>query len=147
MSPGLGRLASSLIALTLCAAGPAGAQTLARDLAYTGGPGPAYGYGFADAAVSGAYIGAPLTRFPSPREIVPPAWGYGTYGVPTISGVQRAPIGEPTVYVIDSPAARPRKPGKARILSRDASGRWSQLDSGPAYAGGARVIPVTVPRR
>jgi hypothetical protein len=141
------------VALGAGLVGPAAAQ----DLTYVGGPAPGYGsaYGYGDNLVGGAYVGAPLTRFPSPRELVPPAWGYGTYGVPTVSGIRRAPVGEPTVYVIDSPAPRRRDPARARILSRQRDGHWSQFRSGDAaegmrpaaYSGGARIIPVTVPRR
>lgn len=85
-----------------------------------------YGYGdryaFAGEAIGGAYVGAPLTRFPRPNEIVPPAWGYGTYGVPTITGIRQAPAGAPTLTVINS---------------RDAA----------AAQSGVRMISVTVPRR
>ncbi|AWN34657.1 hypothetical protein [Methylobacterium radiodurans] len=113
---------------------------------------PAYGYGaprygFADEAVRGAYIGAPLTRFPRPSEIVPPAWSYGTYGVPTVSGIPPAPVGEPTLTVINArePARRPA-PGP-RILARDAGGGWSSAEAGGYRPAGVRVIEVQVPRR
>ena len=113
------------------------------------GYGAAYagGYGFADEAVRGAYIGAPLTRFPRPSEIVPPAWSYGTYGVPTISGIPRAPVGEPTVTVINPHETAPRRArGGPRILSRDGGGDWVQRN-GLDQPAGARVIAVRVPRR
>ncbi|KAB1075802.1 hypothetical protein F6X51_03045 [Methylobacterium planeticum] len=144
-----------LLALALC--GGLAAPAAAQNLTYVGGTPPGYvdGYGLGGNLVGGAYVGAPLTRFPSPRELVPPAWGYGTYGVPTVSGIRRAPVGEPTVYVIDSPAPRPRSStrasSRARVLTRDHDGQWSQLESGGArgasYSGGARIISVTVPRR
>lgn len=115
------------------------------------GYGPSYrsqAYGFADPAIRGDYIGAPFTRTPRPSDLVPSAWGYGTYGVPTMTGIRNAPVGVPTVYVIDSPPRAVRREG-ARIVSRD--GHWSKAEvhgeSGRAYPGGARVIPVTVPRR
>ncbi|HEV7439743.1 MAG TPA: hypothetical protein VGN94_08990 [Methylobacterium sp.] len=144
--------------LALALGGGIAGSAAAQDLTYVGGPGPGYGSGYGDNLVGGAYVGAPFTRFPSPRELVPPAWGYGTYGVPTVSGIRRAPVGEPTVYVIDSPAPRPQRSSRARILSRDRDGRWSQLQPfgatdaaggtrPAAYSGGARIIPVTVPRR
>lgn len=140
---------AALAALVLAAGtGGAGAVELYRQ-----GYGPTYGYGaprygFADEAVRGAYIGAPLTRFPRPSEIVPPAWSYGTYGVPTISGIPPAPVGEPTLTVINArePARRRPSPG-ARILSRDAGGGWSAAEAGSYRPAGVRVIGVQVPRR
>ena len=112
------------------------------------GPGYAYGgYGFADEAVRGAYIGAPLTRFPRPSEIVPPAWSYGTYGIPTVAGITRAPVGQPTLTVIDTPSPPPRRRGGARILSRGESGRWARMDMPAMESTGARIIAVRVPRR
>lgn len=136
------------LALTVstATAGAAGAQ----------GVYPVYGahgpYGYADAAIDGAYVGAPLTRFPRPNEIVPSAWGYGTYGIPTVAGIPRPPVGEPTVYVINgvTPAARRREGGRARVLSRNPGRSWARDDLGPepaGAAGGARIIAVTVPRR
>lgn len=114
---------------------------------------PTYGYGagrygFADESVRGAYIGAPLTRFPRPSEIVPPAWSYGTYGVPTVSGIPRAPVGEPTLTVINArePARRKPAPG-ARILSRGAAGGWEAAEAGGYRPAGVRIIEVQVPRR
>lgn len=114
------------------------------------GPGYAYGgYGFADEAVRGAYIGAPLTRFPRPSEIVPPAWSYGTYGIPTVAGIARPPVGEPTLTVIHAQEPAPRRRNGARILSRGESGRWARIDARavPAEPTGARIIEVRVPRR
>lgn len=105
------------------------------------------GYGFADEAVRGAYIGAPLTRFPRPSEIVPPAWSYGTYGIPTVAGITRAPVGQPTLTVIDTPSPQPRRRGGARILSRGESGRWARMDMPAMESTGARIIAVRVPRR
>lgn len=128
-----------------------------RHVAFRGYAGAPYAYGnggFADAAISGDYIGAPLTRFPRPNEIVPPAWGYGTYGVPTVTGIRQAPTAQPTLYVIDSPApARAgfaRGSARSRVLSKGRDGGWTQAEggaSGETTAGAARVISVTVPRR
>ncbi|MDR7035298.1 hypothetical protein J2X36_000033 [Methylobacterium sp. BE186] len=135
----------SLVALGLAlATGPALADPYGDRngvvLGYGGG------YGYADGLIGGSYIGAPFTRVPRPSQIVPAPWTYGTYGVPTFSGKRQAPVGEPTVYVIDAPAARTRAPGKARILSRGRDGEWSRFEAAPASAGGARVITVSVPR-
>lgn len=107
------------------------------------------GYGFADAAIGGAYAGAPLTRFPRPSEIVPPAWGYGTFGVPTVTGIRQAPTAAPTLTVIDAAPAPRRRGSGPRILSRGGDGQWTNAGSAAdATAGdGVRVISVTVPRR
>ncbi|MCJ2034075.1 hypothetical protein [Methylobacterium sp. J-068] len=146
-----------LLGLGLAAgfAGVTGAQ------AQVGGYGQAapYGavpYGYADSyagpLLHGDYIGAPLTRVPRPTELVPSAWGYGTYGVPTVAGIRSAPVGTPTVYVIDAPraAARAPRPARPRILSRARDGRWSPVSetraapAGAEQAGAARVITVGV---
>lgn len=111
--------------------------------------GSAGAYGFADESVGGAYIGAPLTRFPRPSEIVPPAWGYGTYGVPTMTGIRQAPTAPPSLTVIDSPAPAPLRRGRtqSRVLSRDTDGRWSNRPAaGGPVDGSAHVVSVTVPR-
>jgi hypothetical protein len=109
----------------------------------------AVGYGYADEAVRGAYVGAPLTRFPRPSEIVPPAWSYGTYGIPTVAGIARAQVGEPTLTVIHAQDPAPRRNGGARILSRAETGRWARIDARAQTAepAGARIIEVRVPRR
>lgn len=127
-----------------------------RHLGFRAYPGAPYlygGYRFADAAITGDYVGAPLTRFPRPNEIVPPAWGYGTYGVPTMTGIRQAPTAQPTLYVIDSPApatapAR-RASARSRILSKGSNGEWTNAEAARAetVAGGARVVSITVPRR
>ncbi|AWN40879.1 hypothetical protein [Methylobacterium durans] len=141
-------------ALGLALAGPALADPYREGGVIVGYGNAGYGgaYGFADGLVGGSYIGAPFTRVPRPSEIVPAPWTYGTYGVPTFSGKRQAPVGEPTLYVIDAPAARSRvsgrtTPAKSRIQSRARDGQWSRLDSGAASAGGVRVITVSVPRR
>ncbi len=144
---------AALAALSL-AVGTAGAGAVEI---YRHGYGPAYApsygygaprYGFADEAVRGTYVGAPLTRFPRPSEIVPPAWSYGTYGVPTVSGIPPTPVGEPTLTVINArePARRRPAPG-ARILSRDAGGGWTAAEAAGTRPAGVRVIEVQVPRR
>lgn len=148
-----------LIRFGLALALATGACTAASAQGTYGGYGPGYGsyggyggYGFAEPAIRGEYIGAPYTRFPRPSEIVPAAWGYGTYGIPTVAGIQRAPVGTPTVYVLDAPPpiVRSRASARSRILNRGGDGRWSQAEAGldaPAASSGARVIPVSVPRR
>ncbi|GJD69192.1 hypothetical protein [Methylobacterium gnaphalii] len=117
--------------------------SVVEDYGYGGG------YGFAGEAIGGAYIGAPLTRFPRPNEIVPPAWGYGTYGVPTITGIRQAPAGEPTLTVINSRDTAPRRGSSAvRHASRDGQGQWTVgSSSAQPSRSGVRVISVTVPHR
>lgn len=146
-------LRPALVVLALAAGlGQASAGEYGRALPYgtvLTGPGYGGGYGFADEAVRGAYIGAPLTRFPRPSEIVPPAWSYGTYGIPTVAGIARAPVGEPTLTVIHAQNPAPRRAGGARILSRGEAGRWARIDARAQTAEptGARIIAVRVPRR
>lgn len=133
-------------ALSVAASGVLAGETVARGgsngefrhgpYGFPGVYGPvvsAGGYGFADAAIGGEYIGAPFTRFPRPNEIVPPAWGYGTYGVPTVTGIRAAPTGTPTITIING--AGPR------TVSRDLDGVAEDTPGGP------RIISVTVPRR
>lgn len=150
-------------ALTLCA-GAAGAQGYGG---YEGGYGPppglSAGASYAGPLLAGDYVGAPLTRFPRPTELVPSAWGYGTYGVPTVTGIRQAPAGTPTLIVIDAPAPAARRSGAARsrILSRGRDAVWrdgagrpaarlsdagARLDA-PRTAGAARIVTVSVPRR
>ncbi len=132
-------------AMLSCAAGGVQAQGVGYGYAhsYVG-----EGYGFAEPAIRGDYIGAPYTRTPRPSELVPSVWSYGTYGVPTMTGIRTATVGVPTVYVIDAPPRTARHRG-SRVVSRD--GGWSNADirdePRPASAGGARVIAVNVPRR
>ncbi|MCJ2057437.1 hypothetical protein MKL09_12805 [Methylobacterium sp. J-048] len=78
---------------------------------------------FAGPLVRGTYIGAPLTRVPRPSQLVPSPWSYGTYGIPTVTGIAAAPAQPPTITVIN--ATNP-------AVSR---------------AAGAQVITVQVPRR
>lgn len=134
-------------ALALCAGG-AGAQGYGG---YDGGFGPppdlARAASYAGPLVHGDYVGAPLTRFPRPTELVPSAWGYGTYGVPTVTGIRQAPAGTPTLYVIDAPAPaaiRRRGAARPRILSRGRDGMWRDE---ARTAGAARIVTVSVPRR
>lgn len=134
----------------------------AQPLSYGGYGQPVYGapsYAFAGNAVSGAYIGAPFTRVPSPSRLVPPAWGYGTYGVPTVAGIREAPSARPALYVIERQGRAqtrllPRR--SAKVVSRGNDGRWT--DVGPqagigaaersAIEGsGAQVVSVRVPSR
>ena len=93
-----------------------------------GVPRVAYGRGFAQPFVAGEYIGAPFTTVPSPNRIVPTPWSYGTYGVPTASGIAAPPTGAPTLTVIHAPGSR-------KAARRDGD------------AGDVRVVNVSVPRR
>lgn len=107
------------------------------------GAAPAYGY--AGPAIRGDYVGAPFTRFPRPDQLVPSAWGYGTYGVPTVSGIPPAPVGTPTLYVIESPSTLARtKPLRSRARASSRPNAWAEA---PPSAGGARIVSVTVPPR
>lgn len=144
MRPVLARAAGLAALLVLGASGAAADP-------YGYGYGEA-GYRFAGPAVEGAYLGAPFTRLPSTSRIVPPAWGYGTYGVPTVAGIRDAPAARPTLTVIErqgSVGGRPavRRTG-ARVLSKDSKGNWT--DPSPrsdSEGGGAQVVSVRVPAR
>lgn len=107
-----------------------------------------YGVGYDATDIGYGGYGAPIMRFPRPSEIVPPAWGYGTYGVPTMPGIRQAPAGTPTVLVIEGtgPARSRRAPGP-RILSRDSDGGWTGENAEPSVPGGPRIVTVNVPRR
>lgn len=120
-----------LLALVLAA--PASAQGFRTAVPYTPYA-PAYtdGYGFAGDFVRGDYIGAPLTQVPRPTQIVPAPWSYGTYGVPTVSGIAPAPTAQPTLTVIHAAGPKGRQRLGARAEER---------------AAGAQVIAVRVPRR
>jgi hypothetical protein len=117
-----------LMALILAA--PASAEGFGAPTPYA----PAYadGYGFAGEFVRGDYIGAPLTRVPRPSEIVPSPWSYGTYGVPTVSGIAPAPTARPTLTVIQAAGPKGRQRLGAVAEERTA---------------GAQIIAVRVPRR
>jgi hypothetical protein len=157
----VGRLRAAGLAGALVLSGLAGTAQ-GQDLAYGAYPYAGYETGYGGPLIHGDYVGAPLTRFPRPSELVPSAWGYGTYGIPTVAGIRSASVGTPTVYVIDGPpsAVRTAAPARARVLTRNRQGRWSdaagaegrQARGGPFPAaapvaetgGGARVIPVRV---
>lgn len=105
-----------------------------------------YGYGATDVGYGG--YGAPIVRFPRPSEIVPPAWGYGTYGVPTMPGIRQAPTGSPTVFVIEGTSpARSRRSSGPKILARDSDGGWSGEGAEQSVPGGPRIVTLSVPRR
>ncbi|MBE7201777.1 MAG: hypothetical protein INR70_28785 [Parafilimonas terrae] len=101
--------------------------------AYGGYPAPVGG-GFAQPFIQGDYIGAPLTAFPRPTQIVPTPWSYGTYGIPTVSGIAAPPVAAPTLTVIQSP--RPKKAARR-------GGFVSAADD----PSGVRVVNLTAPRR
>jgi len=158
--------------ISLGMAGLAGALVLSglagtaqgQDLAYGSYPYAGYENGYGGPLIHGDYVGAPLTRFPRPSELVPSAWGYGTYGIPTVAGIRSASVGTPTVYVIDgqpsalrtAPGPRPGSdaqppgalvgrgrrradPGPRRAVpgcgSGRRDGRWRPRNSGPGFAG------------
>ncbi len=112
----------------------------------------AYGYGFAAPALEGAYIGAPFTRLPSTSRLVPPAWGYGTYGVPTVAGIRDAPAARPTLTVIEEPDNAGRRSMRARhgarVLSKKPNGTWTEPPQrSDLENGGARVVSIRIPAR
>lgn len=125
-SPANPILAAMMLAACAC---PAAAQ----DFRGVESHGPAYG-GYAGGFVRGAYVGAPPTRLPRPSQIVPSPWSYGTYGIPTVSGIPAAPTGQPTLTVIDA-----RGP--------QASSRRNGASAGGDGSTGVRIIEVEVPRR
>lgn len=89
--------------------------------------------GFAQPFIEGEYIGAPFTSVPRPSHLVPTPWSYGTYGVPTVSGIPTAPTGAPTLTVIHAPSVK-------KGVRRAAVARGDD----PADI---RVVNVSVPRR
>ena len=149
MRPALTRAAGLATLITLGAVSGAAADPYGYSYSdrYVG-----TGHRFAGPAVEGAYLGAPFTGLPSTSRIVPPAWGYGTYGVPTVAGIRDAPAARPTLTVIERPGSvggRPavRRTG-ARVLSKDSKGNWT--DPSPrseSEGGGAQVVSVRVPAR
>lgn len=96
-------------------------------------PRVAYGTGFGQPFLQGDYVGAPFTSVPRPNHLVPTPWSYGTYGVPTVSGIAPAPTGRPTLTVIHSPS--PRKVTKRSNPVPEES------------LADTQVINVSVPRR
>ena len=124
-----------LTLLVLALAAPASAQTYRgaepyAAASYVRGTAKA---GFRRPLRHGTYIGAPLTRVPRPTQIVPAPWSYGTYGVPTVTGIAAPPSAPPTMTVINA-GTEPR--------GRRGAGR-AEADR----TAGARVIAVQVPRR
>lgn len=76
-------------------------------------------YGAAGALQPGL-VAEPYFTLPRPSELVPSAWGEGTYGIPTVAGVPPQPKADPVLYVING---------------------------GERPVGGARVVSVQAPRR
>ncbi|MCJ2135765.1 hypothetical protein MKK69_17175 [Methylobacterium sp. J-026] len=112
--------------LALALAAPASAQGFGGAVPYGSG----YTDGFGGPFLRGDYIGAPLTPVPSPTQIVPAPWSYGTYGVPTVSGIAPAPAAQPALLVIQGVGPK----GRRRAVAEDRT-------------AGAQVIAVQVPRR
>lgn len=102
-----------LAGLSLAAAVPALAQDLVPTQVY-GSTYRAYGSGyqtaryggFAQPFIQGDYIGAPLSVVPRPSQLVPAPWSYGTYGIPTVSGIAAPPVAAPTLTVIHAPSPK-----------------------------------------
>lgn len=140
---------------------PALAAGLAALFAFGAASGAAadpyvYGYGgggyrFAGPVIEGAYLGAPFTHLPSTSRLVPPAWGYGTYGIPTAAGIRDAPAARPTLTVIERPASAGLRPAArrqgARVLSKNSRGIWTDPAPRSEGEGGAQVVSVRVPAR
>jgi len=131
----------------LISSGAVFAAAAGEGYGYIGDHGHGGYYGFAGEAVGGSYLGAPLTRFPRPSELVTPAWGYGTYGVPTLTGIRQAPTAAPTLTVINGyePAQRHRVPFHPGRRTDEQGSRGVEDDG--SQRGSVRVISVTVPRR
>lgn len=81
--------------------------------------GPLGVYG-ANGVLEPGLVAEPYFKLPRPSELVPSAWGEGTYGIPTVSGIPPQPKAAPVLYVING---------------------------GERSVGGARVISVQAPRR
>ena len=146
MRPALAAGLATLLTLG-AASGAAADPYYGHGYGYGGG-----GYRFAGPVIKGAYLGAPFTRLPSTSRLVPPAWGYGTYGIPTAAGIRDTPVARPTLTVIDRPASAALRPAArrqgARVLSKDSRGIWT--DPAPRSEGGefgAQVVSVRVPAR
>jgi hypothetical protein len=89
-----------------------------RFAAYGGFAGTAYAaplglYGTAGALEPGL-VAEPYFKLPRPNELVPSAWGEGTYGIPTVSGIPPQPKADPVLYVINGGE---RPVGGARVIS------------------------------
>ncbi|WP_407529081.1 hypothetical protein [Methylobacterium oryzisoli] len=118
-----------------------------------------YGYGLpvgyagvVSDAPAAAAVAEPFLTLPRPQELVPAAWGYGTYGVPTVSGIPTPPRADPVVYVIDGVDTRrtARPVRSARGLARGPAIHDRPADGIRPVSyrqGAARVVEVTVPRR
>lgn len=94
-----------------------------------GAPRIVHGRGFAQPFIEGDYIGAPFTTVPRPSHLVPAPWSYGTYGVPTVSGITSPPVAAPSLTVIHAQGAR-------RTGARAAT-----------VPGNVQEVNVSVPRR
>ncbi|GJD36964.1 hypothetical protein [Methylobacterium aerolatum] len=135
------RTLSMIAALALSAATPAVAQDRHTTVRYGtsyqtyGGYPGGYEGGFAAPLINGDYVGAPFTAVPRPSQLVPPAWSYGTYGIPTVSGIAAPPVAAPTLTVIDAP--QPRRRVRQGFVSRKVT----------STAPGVRVVNLTLPHR
>ncbi|KMO42198.1 hypothetical protein VQ03_11490 [Methylobacterium tarhaniae] len=93
-----------------------------RRFAASGGTtfaGPLGVYG-ANGVLEPGLVAEPYFKLPRPSELVPSAWGEGTYGIPTVAGIPPQPKADPVLYVING---------------------------GERSVGGARVVSVQAPRR
>lgn len=116
------------------------------------GYGSGYGLPLGYGVVAGAPVAAapvePFLTLPSPEELVPAAWGYGTYGIPTVAGIPAPPRADPVVYVINGVEARRIGRDPAGSDRRSETARPGEGSRPVSYrAGAARVVELTVPRR
>lgn len=81
--------------------------------------GPLGLYGANDVLEPGL-VAEPYFKLPRPSELVPSAWGEGTYGIPTVAGIPPQPKADPVLYVINGGE---RRVGGARVISVDAPRR------------------------
>lgn len=149
MSPTLRR---SMLGCGLALALVGAPTAYAQDVVTSGYGHPGMPHARFDESYAGPYLFASSFAesrppLPRPTELVPSAWGYGTYGIPTATGIRPAPVGTPTLYVIDTmPSARhrARNPGP-KVLSRGgrspvATAIASQMQTG------ARIVMVPIGR-
>ena len=102
--------------------GYAGRGFAGRRFAAYGGTtfaGPLGLYG-ANGVLEPGLVAEPYFKLPRPSELVPSAWGEGTYGIPTVAGIPPQPKADPVLYVINGGE---RRVGGAWVISVDAPRR------------------------
>jgi hypothetical protein len=149
MSPTLRR---SIVGWSLALAVVAAPTAYAQEVVTSGYGHPGMPHARFDESYAGPYLfasslAASRPPLPRPTELVPSAWGYGTYGIPTATGIRPAPVGTPTLYVIDTmPGARhrARNPGP-RVLSRRERSPAAMAIASQMQTG-AKIVTVPIGR-